>query len=83
MLAFTREEILEVLRCRYGLPLNPLYRHMDRSYCICCYTSDIRRQSYSRQRYPAVCKKYYGQIEELLFGTGLAGGGFEPPTFGL
>lgn len=71
MLTFTREEILEILRARYGLPLNPLYRHMDRSYCICCYTSDGKRQSYSWRRYPAVCRKYYGQIEGLLFESGL------------
>lgn len=71
MLAFTRDEILEILRRRYDLPLNPIYKHMDRSYCICCYTSDAKRQSYSRRHYPCICRKYYGQIEKLLFGTGL------------
>jgi len=71
ILHFKKEEILEVLRSRYGLPLNPIYRHMDRTYCICCYTSDSRRQEYSKKHYPEVCRRYYHQIEELLFGTGL------------
>lgn len=71
MLSFTRQEILAILRIRYALPLNPIYEHMDRSYCICCYTSDARRQAYSKRNYPAVYAKYYEQIEELLFRTGL------------
>jgi len=44
---------------------------MNRSYCICCYTSDAKRQSYSARYFPRVCQKYYGQIEELLFSSGL------------
>jgi 3'-phosphoadenosine 5'-phosphosulfate sulfotransferase (PAPS reductase)/FAD synthetase len=71
MLGFTREDILEVIRERYGLPLNPIYEHMDGTYCICCYTSDRRRQAYSKKRYPLVCKRYYGHIEKLLFDSAL------------
>jgi len=71
MLGFTRDEIVEVVRDRYNLPLSPLYEHMDRSYCICCYTADRIRQRYSQRRFPAVCQRYYGQIEEMLFKSGL------------
>jgi 3'-phosphoadenosine 5'-phosphosulfate sulfotransferase (PAPS reductase)/FAD synthetase len=71
LLHFTRDEILTIIKDRYGLPLNPIYRHMDRTYCICCYTSDARRQAYSRRHYPDVCRRYYGQIEEMLFHSGL------------
>jgi hypothetical protein len=71
LLGFTKEEILEVLRTRYGLPLNPIYGHMDRTYCICCYTSDARRQAYSARHFPGVCARYYRQIEEMLFDSGL------------
>jgi 3'-phosphoadenosine 5'-phosphosulfate sulfotransferase (PAPS reductase)/FAD synthetase len=71
LLRFTKDEILEVLRSRYGLPLNPIYEHMDRTYCICCYTSDAKRQAYSGRHRPEVCKKYYGQIEAMLFDSGL------------
>ena len=71
LLDFTKDEILTVIKDRYGLPLNPIYQHMDRTYCICCYTSDLRRQAYSGQHYPDVCRRYYGQIEEMLFDSGL------------
>lgn len=71
MLSYSREEILEILRSRYGLLLNPIYEHMKRSYCICCYTSDAQRQSYSQRYFPGICRRYYGQIEQLLFGSGL------------
>ena len=71
LLDFTKQDILEVIKERYGLPLNPIYQHMDRTYCICCYTSDKRRQTYSEQHYPQVCKRYYGHIENLLFDSGL------------
>lgn len=71
MLDFTRDEILQIIAKRYGLPLNPIYRHMNRSYCICCYTSDARRQTYSQHHYPEVCSRYYKQIEELLFDSRL------------
>lgn len=71
LLQFTKEEILEVIISRYGLPLNPIYEHMDRTYCICCYTSDAKRQAYSAKHHPAVCKKYYGHIEDDLFKSGL------------
>lgn len=71
LLGFTKEEILEIVQARYGLPLNPIYEHMDRSYCICCYTSDARRQTYSSKHFPAVCRKYYRQIEKMLFDSGL------------
>ena len=79
ILHFCKEEILTVLRERYGLPLNPIYEHMDRTYCICCYTSDERRQRYSECLHPEVCQRYYGKIEELLFGSGLVENSrFEP-----
>ena len=52
LLGFSKEEILEVIQTRYGLPLNPIYQHMDRTYCICCYTSDARRQAYSAEHSP-------------------------------
>ena len=71
VLGFSREDLLEVIRSRYGLPLNPIYDHMDRSYCICCYTSDIRRQAHSAKHFPDVCMQYYGQIEHMLFDSGL------------
>lgn len=71
LLEFSKEEIIEVIKSRYGLPLNPIYDHMDRTYCICCYTSDARRQAYSGQHFPEVCQKYYGHIEKLLFDSGL------------
>ena len=71
MLRFSRDEILETIRLRYALPLNPVYRHMNRSYCICCYTSDAKRQLYRGRLFPRVCHKYYRQIEELLFDSGL------------
>lgn len=71
LLGFSKEEILEVLRVRYGLPLNPIYEHMDRTYCIVCYTSDARRQEYSERHYPEVCTRYYRQIEGMLYGSGL------------
>ncbi len=44
---------------------------MDRSYCICCYTSDVRRQAFSAKHFPEVCSRYYGKIEEMLFDSGL------------
>lgn len=62
LLDFTKQEIIEVIRQRYGLPLNPIYEHMDRTYCICCYTSDKRRQTYSEKHYHDVYKRYYGYI---------------------
>ena len=31
MLGFSKEDILELLRTRYGIPLNPIYEHMDRT----------------------------------------------------
>jgi len=71
MLGFTKQEIIEVIEERYGLPLNPIYKHMDRTYCICCYTADRRRQAYSEKYYPQVCKQYYTHIEKLLFDSGL------------
>ena len=71
ILHFTKEEILEVLKERYDLPLNPIYEHMDRTYCICCYTSDAKRQCYSAEHHPDVCSRYYGHIEQLLFDSGL------------
>jgi len=71
LLEFTKDELLEVIRSRYGLPLNPIYEHMDRTYCICCYTSDARRQSYSAKHFPEVCDRYYGHIERMLFKSGL------------
>ena len=71
VLEFTKEEILEVIRSRYGIPLNPIYEHMDRTYCICCYTSDARRQAYSAEHHPEVCKAYYAHVDALLFGSGL------------
>lgn len=71
LLQFSKEEILEVIKSRYGLPLNPIYQHMDRTYCICCYTSDTKRQAYSSKHYQDVCKKYYEHIEDDLFKSGL------------
>lgn len=71
MLRFTREEIITIATQRYGFPLNPIYEHMDRTYCICCYTSDAKRQAYSRSHHPQVCRKYYRQIDRMLFGSGL------------
>ena len=71
LLGFTTEEILQTIKDRYGLPLNPIYQHMKRTYCICCYTADQRRQKYGAERFPEVCKRYYAHIEGLLFDSGL------------
>jgi len=71
LLAFTREDIIEIVTSRYGLPLNPIYEHMDRTYCVCCYTSDARRQAYSEERFPKICERYYRHVEQLLFDSGL------------
>jgi 3'-phosphoadenosine 5'-phosphosulfate sulfotransferase (PAPS reductase)/FAD synthetase len=71
ILSFTKDEIIEVAKSRYGLPMNPIYEHMDRTYCICCYTSDARRQEYSQRHFPEVCNRYYGQIERMLFDSAL------------
>ena len=50
LLDFNKDEIIEVIKARYGLPLNPIYEHMNRTYCICCYTLRAKSQEYSRQR---------------------------------
>ena len=71
LLDFGKDEILEIIRSRYGLPLNPIYEHMDRTYCICCYTSDARRQAYSTKHFPEVCERYYAHVERMLFPSGL------------
>ena len=71
ILHFTKEEILTLIRDRYGLPLNPIYRHMDRTYCVVCYTADQKRQAYSGRHYPEICQRYYRDIEEKLFDSGL------------
>jgi 3'-phosphoadenosine 5'-phosphosulfate sulfotransferase (PAPS reductase)/FAD synthetase/NAD-dependent dihydropyrimidine dehydrogenase PreA subunit len=71
LLDFRKEEIIEIIKERYGLPLNPIYQYMNRTYCICCYTSDKRRQAYSEKHYPQVCKQYYKDIEQKLFDSGL------------
>ena len=71
MLNYSKAEIFELIEKRYGIPLNPIYRHMDRTYCMCCYTSDEKRQAYLQQHYPAFYEKYYKQIEEMLYGSGL------------
>ena len=71
LLMFTREEIIEVITRRYGLPLNPIYAHLDRTYCICCYTVEARNQTYGSERFPKVHAKYYGQIRKMIFDSGL------------
>jgi len=81
LLTFTKEEIIEVVQSRYGLPLNPIYDYMARTYCICCYTPDKRRQAYSSQYYPEVCQRYYGQIEKMLFDSGLMNQGHLDPQY--
>ena len=72
LLGYTRDEILRLLKARYHLELNPLYDHMDRTYCICCYTCDQRRQTHSAKHHPDIVRRYYGQIESMLFDSGLA-----------
>jgi 3'-phosphoadenosine 5'-phosphosulfate sulfotransferase (PAPS reductase)/FAD synthetase len=81
LLEFTKEEIIEIIKDRYGLPLNPVYKHMERTYCIRCYTPSKRRQAYSEQRYPQVCEKYYSHIEQLLFDSGLIEKSNLPPEY--
>ena len=71
MLNYSKEDIFDLLNKRYGIPLNPIYRHMDRTYCLCCYTSDKKRQSYCKLHYPELYDKYYRQIEEMIFKSGL------------
>lgn len=81
MLNFTKQEIIEVIKERYGLPLNPIYEHLSRTYCICCYTSDQRRQAYSEKHYPQECERYYRHIEKLLFDSGLIDKSDIPPEY--
>jgi len=81
MLDFTKQEIIEVIKERYGLPLNPIYEHVSRTYCICCYTSDQQRQAYSEKHYPRVCERYYRHIEKLLFDSGLIHKSGLPPEY--
>jgi len=81
LLDFTRKEILEIIQERYALPLNPIYEHMSRTYCICCYTADRRRQAYSNSHFPAVCKRYYGYIDQMLFQSGLIEISRLPPEY--
>lgn len=71
LLNYIKEEIFQIIKFRYNLPLNPIYNYMDRSYCICCYTSDKKRQNYSIKNFPDIYNKYYQQIESLLFDSGL------------
>ncbi len=71
LLGYTREEILELLDSRYHLKLNPIYEHMSRTYCICCYTCDRRQQAYSAEQFPSITSRYYRQIERMLFDSGL------------
>jgi len=71
VLSFTKKEIIEVVKSYYGLPMNPIYEHMDRTYCICCYTSDAKRQNHSQKVFPDICTRYYGQIDNMLFDSGL------------
>jgi 3'-phosphoadenosine 5'-phosphosulfate sulfotransferase (PAPS reductase)/FAD synthetase len=71
LLDFTKSEIIEILKRRYALPLNPIYEHMERTYCICCYTLEARSQAYGRKRYPKIHERYYGSIEKMLFESGL------------
>lgn len=71
ILNFTTQEILEVIKERYGLPLNPIYNHMSRTYCISCYTSDKRRQAYSKKHFPEIYDRYYQHIKKLLFDSNL------------
>jgi hypothetical protein len=54
---------------------------MGRTYCICCYTSDARRQQYSNQHFPEVCARYYNQIERMLFHSGLLDTTNLPPEY--
>jgi len=81
LLGFTKDEILEILQSRYKLPLNPIYEHMDRTYCICCHTSDSQRQAYSAEHFPEVCEQYYGHVEKLLFESGLINEGKVEPRY--
>lgn len=68
VIEFTREEILTLIHSRYTLPINPIYKYMDRTYCICCYTTtDKKTRSYSEKRFPEICNRYYREIEKLLF----------------
>jgi len=71
LLGFSKQEIFTLIRSRYGLPLNPAYQHLDRTGCICCYTPNAATRNYSGQRFPEVCRRYYGHIERMLFASGL------------
>lgn len=74
MLNFTTDEIIQIIKERYNLPLNPIYKHLPRTYCICCYTAaNPGGSGYNRERFPKECAKYYRQIEEMLFDSGLTG----------
>lgn len=71
ILLFETDEIITVLRQRYGLPLNPLYDKVSRTYCICCYAPDRQRQAYAEAQFPSVHSQFYGHIEQCLFGSDL------------
>ena len=71
LLGLSKQDMLEVVSKRYGLPLNPVCAHLSRTYCICCYAPDSRRQAYSFKRFPVVCAQFYGHIEQCLFESGL------------
>ncbi len=81
MLRFTKDEILTVLSQRYGLPLNPLYENVSRTYCICCYAPDRQRQTYAQRRFPYVHSRFYGHIEKCLFDSGLIQAGNVPERY--
>ncbi|RJP18460.1 MAG: hypothetical protein C4520_14510 [Candidatus Abyssobacteria bacterium SURF_5] len=71
ILDFSKQEVITILKERYGLPLNPIYEHLERTYCICCYTPEAKSQIYGRYRFPEVHKRYYALIENLIFESGL------------
>ena len=71
LLNFKTEEIVELITNRYGVPLSPIYKLMERTYCICCYTGDSRSHNYFFQKYSMTIEKIQSQIKELLFDSNI------------
>ena len=71
VLDFSKDEILEVIRSRYGLPLNPIYEIWTAPTVSAATRPMPDVQAFSAKHYPDVCSRYYGEIERMLFDSGL------------
>ena len=71
VLSFTTEEIIEVTRRRYGLPLNPIYEHMGAPIAFVAIPPMRGDRSIVAGTFPKCGARYYGQIGHMLFESGL------------